>query len=329
MGLRRSPRLTPAALAARRANALKCTGPKTPRGKAWSSMNGLRHGWDARKLRAKIERTGDKESLALFDWIFTRFFELCDIDTPGGWKYHERLAARVWCHITGRVLLPRARKSIAKGWAVEDRIYQYSGGVFRPRSLTLLDAKDLGIRFTNPLPSKRRRKRFAWLPEVEFIDPPPRLPRARRVRERKLKTRKTETAPPRAAAPEAVPAVREQGRALVTKARDRKNVVNAKLESLLDSLTLAATVSPLLSPSVCAALEALDSSHLAAGRGRGPASTESAGREERRDGAVRQPEFYCELLDQPVDAGPSDGDPGCSPPCEDCPIWADCFRARW
>jgi len=52
---------------ARRANALKYTCPKTARGTAWSSMSGLRNGWDARSLRAKIERTGDKELLVLFD----------------------------------------------------------------------------------------------------------------------------------------------------------------------------------------------------------------------------------------------------------------------
>ena len=183
--LRRSPRLTPASLAARRANALKSTGPRTARGKAWSSLNALRHGWDARNLRAKIERTGDKEALLLFDWIFTRFFELCDITTERDWNYHLRLAARVWCHVTGRILLPRAQKSTRKGWAVLDRHYRYSERQVCPRSFTLLDYRDVGLRFTNPIPSRRRRVNFAWLPEVEFLSPPPRLPRAKRVRRRK------------------------------------------------------------------------------------------------------------------------------------------------
>ncbi len=65
MPLRRSPTLTPAALAARRANALKSTASRTERGKAWSSLNALRHGWDARNLRDKIERAGDKEAAVL------------------------------------------------------------------------------------------------------------------------------------------------------------------------------------------------------------------------------------------------------------------------
>lgn len=54
--LRQSPRLTPASLAARRANALKSTGPRTDRGKAWSSLNALRHGRRAQDLLAKIAR---------------------------------------------------------------------------------------------------------------------------------------------------------------------------------------------------------------------------------------------------------------------------------
>jgi hypothetical protein len=41
MPLRRSPRLTPRFLAARRANALKSTGPRAPCGKARVSLNAL------------------------------------------------------------------------------------------------------------------------------------------------------------------------------------------------------------------------------------------------------------------------------------------------
>jgi hypothetical protein len=236
MGLRRFPRFTPAALAARRANALKSTGPKTPRGKAWTSMNALRHGWNARKLRDRIERTGDKEALLVFDWIFTRFFELCDIDSDRVWRYHERLAARAWCHITGRILLPKTQKSMLKGWSVDDRVYRYWGDIFRPRSLTLLDARGAGIRFTNPLPSLRRRKRFAWLPEVEFINPPPRLPRAKRVRNPKPHPRESAVVRLRAAtAAEASKAVREPSRQRGVVAPTPKNVVSSKLESLFDS----------------------------------------------------------------------------------------------
>ena len=318
MGLRRSPRLTPAALAARRANALKCTGPKTPRGKAWSSMNGLRQGWDARKLRAKIKRTGDKESLVLFDWIFTRFFELSEMKSEEDWNYHLRLAARVWCHITGRILLLRVRKGMAKGWIVEDRVYQYSGGVFRPRSLTLLDARGVGIRFTNPLPSKRRRKRFAWLPEVEFIDPPPRLPRAKRVRKRKADVKGGGAVPhPVAGAPDPA-VVRQSG----SNGQEAKNVVGAKLECSAESATWPASLSPLLSLLAAAGLGNPNSS------GRSPHLTEQASGVKLPGPGLSDPEFYCEFWDQPLDADPDD-DPERSPPCEDCPMWEECLLARW
>jgi len=44
MSLRKSPILTPARLAANRRNALKSTGPRTAKGKAWSRLNRLRTG---------------------------------------------------------------------------------------------------------------------------------------------------------------------------------------------------------------------------------------------------------------------------------------------
>ena len=47
MSLRKSPTLTPALLAASRRNAQKSSGPRTPRGKAWSCRNHLRTGGDS------------------------------------------------------------------------------------------------------------------------------------------------------------------------------------------------------------------------------------------------------------------------------------------
>jgi len=297
MGLRRSPRLTPAALAARRANALKCTGPKTVLGKAWSSMNGLRHGWDARNLRAKIERTGDKESLVLFDWIFTRFFELSEMKSEEDWNYHLRLAARIWCHITGRILLPRVRKGMAKGWVLEDHVYQYSGGVFRPRSLTLLDAKGVGVRFTNPLPSKRRRKRFAWLPEVEFIDPPPRLPRAKRVRKSKAGVKGAGAVPHRVAGSADPGVVRQSG----SKGQEAKNVIGPKLESSAESATSAASLSPLLSLLAAVGLGDPNCSGRSPGLAERPSGVKLPG--------LSDPEFHCEFWDQLLDDDAEDDDP--------------------
>jgi hypothetical protein len=59
MPLRRSPLLTPASLAARRANALKSTGPRTERGKQRAWLNGLLHGG-----RSRLIATLPRQSLA-------------------------------------------------------------------------------------------------------------------------------------------------------------------------------------------------------------------------------------------------------------------------
>jgi hypothetical protein len=48
MSLRKSPVMTPAGLAASRANALESAGPNTARGNAWSPMNGLKDGCRSR-----------------------------------------------------------------------------------------------------------------------------------------------------------------------------------------------------------------------------------------------------------------------------------------
>ncbi|HEV2425538.1 MAG TPA: hypothetical protein VGZ29_11985 [Terriglobia bacterium] len=56
--LRRSPKLTPASLAARRANALKSTGPRTEQGKARVALNPLRHGRYAVNLPERLTRAG-------------------------------------------------------------------------------------------------------------------------------------------------------------------------------------------------------------------------------------------------------------------------------
>jgi len=58
VSLRKSPVRTPALLAANRRNAQKCTGPKTARGKARSSLNALQHGQYAQDLPAKLRRAG-------------------------------------------------------------------------------------------------------------------------------------------------------------------------------------------------------------------------------------------------------------------------------
>ena len=72
MSLRRSPRLTPAVLAANRANARKSTGPRSERGKARAGLNGLKHGRYAVDLAQRLARAGYPESEARWHAIRAR-----------------------------------------------------------------------------------------------------------------------------------------------------------------------------------------------------------------------------------------------------------------
>jgi hypothetical protein len=56
MSLIKRPELTPKALAARRRNAQRSTGPRTPRGKARASLNAFKHGRRAACLRRFMRR---------------------------------------------------------------------------------------------------------------------------------------------------------------------------------------------------------------------------------------------------------------------------------
>ena len=72
MPIRRSPLLTPRSLAARRANALKSTGPRTRCGKARVSFNALKHGHSigpagrAPRFRERLLRAGYPHQEALY-----------------------------------------------------------------------------------------------------------------------------------------------------------------------------------------------------------------------------------------------------------------------
>lgn len=81
MPLRKSPVRTPALLAANRANALKCTGPRTPEGKARASMNSLKHGRHAVLLRETLVHAGQQEGEQLYQWLLG---EICRSFEPRG-----------------------------------------------------------------------------------------------------------------------------------------------------------------------------------------------------------------------------------------------------
>jgi hypothetical protein len=186
LSLRRSPQLTPASLAARRANALKSTGPRSAAGKARSCLNALRHGRRARDLRAMLARTGDSEALFLLDWFHHHIPLFWRPRKERTWRYTIRLAARVSCFMNGRSLRPRARETQKKADGKRAvRTYQYGDAAVcseRPQGLQIAYKRGPGVRFLNPTPTRRKHFLLGWLPEFRYVPGPPRkVKRVRRV----------------------------------------------------------------------------------------------------------------------------------------------------
>ena len=74
--------LTPDALAARRANALKSTGPRTEQGKARVALNSLKHGRSAVNLPEKLARAGHRHDEAEWRQIRRGIARACLLSPP-------------------------------------------------------------------------------------------------------------------------------------------------------------------------------------------------------------------------------------------------------
>jgi hypothetical protein len=94
--LRKSPTRTEAFLAANRRNAQKCTGPRTPEGKARSSLSALKHGRYAHRLPEKLEAAGYHSAAALYGRIRQDVVTTFEAEHPADLKRAERVAALVW-----------------------------------------------------------------------------------------------------------------------------------------------------------------------------------------------------------------------------------------
>jgi hypothetical protein len=103
MALTRPRRLTPASLAARRANALKSTGPRTIRGKARVGFNALklgRHAARSARLRERLIRAGYDRQEALYGQIRSRIAQAFGTPTAEARSRCDALATEVWCLAT-------------------------------------------------------------------------------------------------------------------------------------------------------------------------------------------------------------------------------------
>ena len=97
MSLRKSPVRTPALLAANRANALKCTGPRTPEGKARVALNRLKHGRRADHVRENLVKAGILEGgEQLYQWLIKEIGRAFEPRTRTGWQKAERMARQAW-----------------------------------------------------------------------------------------------------------------------------------------------------------------------------------------------------------------------------------------
>ncbi len=96
--LRKSPTRTEAFLAANRRNAQKCTGPRTPEGKARGPLNGLKNGRYAEQLPEKLEAAGYHSAAALYSQIRSETTVAFNVEKGSvGAKQVERVTAQVWC----------------------------------------------------------------------------------------------------------------------------------------------------------------------------------------------------------------------------------------
>ncbi len=97
MALRKSPVRTAAMLAANRANAGKCTGPSTPKGKARVALNALKHGRYAVSLPEKLLRAGDRQGEAQYRWFRKEVAATFGIGGACDERQADQMAARAWC----------------------------------------------------------------------------------------------------------------------------------------------------------------------------------------------------------------------------------------
>ncbi len=97
MSLVKSPTLTPAKLAACRANAQKSTGPRTPEGKRRIVFNSLKHGERSRDFLSNLLKAGSREDKESYLELHYRLEPLLQPATAEDRKKAEALLRQLWC----------------------------------------------------------------------------------------------------------------------------------------------------------------------------------------------------------------------------------------
>ncbi len=97
MPLRKSPVRTSALLAANRANAQDCRGPRSPQGKARVALNALQHGRYAVCLRENLVQAGDRGGESQYQWFRSEIATAFGASRGDEELQAEQMAARAWC----------------------------------------------------------------------------------------------------------------------------------------------------------------------------------------------------------------------------------------
>ena len=98
MPLRKSPTRAPAFLTANRANAQKCTGPRTPEGKTRVALNALRHGLKARSFLSHLAKS--RRAREEFSGLYRALYAALLPDETGI-DVLKRTVLQVWAIKTG------------------------------------------------------------------------------------------------------------------------------------------------------------------------------------------------------------------------------------
>ncbi len=103
MPLRKSPIRTTALLAANRANAQDCRGPRSPQGKARVALNALQQGRYAVRLRENLVRAGEGGGESQYPWFRSEIATAFGASGRDEELQAEQMAARAWCTARGDV----------------------------------------------------------------------------------------------------------------------------------------------------------------------------------------------------------------------------------